>query len=314
MTPFVPTLHDVETTRALLASFGLPDELALLILDEARYWVEIVTESREHVVLVDRDWSLDYSAIYPYIYTPAHPQFSRLKIREITFTVVSHDQGWTTEDTHGTYQTSSWFEVSIIRQKGVLASSRYRLQPAYDELYILRDMSVEGETLDGVCAASAFIHSDGMFELVRRDSSAIEPQRTHCVEMMEVKSQGVKEGEYAWYLQGNEVGREKAIFEGEMVKRYNVTWGCKDNPIQEKSEGAGSGESFIDTLKRNDFICVWARAKVRFSDVRLQRCFVRYNTQLIKSLEARLGEPHLWHPGGYPIHDLALCLTSLSKS
>ena len=132
-------------------------------------------------------------------------------------------------------------------------------------------MNVRGETVDGVCAASKIMHSSGMVDLVRRPSSAMEPQRSHCTEMMVVKSQGVKEGEHAWYLQGNEVAREKSVFEGEMVKRYNITWGCKKYPVQITDKGAGNGDGFIDNLERDDFICVWARAKVSSTLIPLDR-------------------------------------------
>ncbi|KAF3053255.1 hypothetical protein E8E11_005684 [Didymella keratinophila] len=74
--------------------------------------------------------------------------------------------------------------------------------------------------------------------------------------MTEVKSEGVEESKYAWYLHGNEVAREKSVFEGEMIKRYNVTWGCKANPIQVANEGAGGGEDFVDLLQKDDLICL----------------------------------------------------------
>ena len=94
MAPFVPTLHDIHKARAILASLRLPNELAFCILDQAHYWMELEIESREHIVLMDGAWSVDYSAAYPYLYVPAYqwPHVPHLKIREITFTVVSHDQ------------------------------------------------------------------------------------------------------------------------------------------------------------------------------------------------------------------------------
>ncbi|KAJ4987444.1 hypothetical protein SVAN01_07044 [Stagonosporopsis vannaccii] len=262
MAPFAPTLQDIESALTILASFRLPNELALCILDQAHYWMEVVSSSKEHIVLLDEAWSLDYSAVYPYLYVPAYPwPYERhLKAREITFTIVSHDQGWTTEDTQGTYQTSSWFEVSVIRPKGVSPALRHLLQPG---LRRLREMNSKGETVDGIHTASDIIHSGGVVELVRRPSSAMEPQRMHCTEMMNVTSQDVKEGEHAWYLQGNEVARENSVFEGEMIKRYSVTWGATRSPLQTLSEGAGSGDGFIESLERDDFICVWARAKRR---------------------------------------------------
>lgn len=80
--------------------------------------------------------------------------------------------------------------------------------------------------------------------------------------MTVVKSEGAKEGEYSWYLQGNEAAKEKAVFEGEIIKRYNVTKCCKVNPIHVINKGAGSGGDFIDSLQNEDVIFVWARAKV----------------------------------------------------
>lgn len=300
MAPFVPTLHDIHHARSILVSLRLPNELALCILDQAHYWLELETESREHVILVDGTWSLDYSAAYPYLYVPAYqrPYIPHLKIREVAFTIVSHDQGWTTEDTQGTYQTSSWFEVSIIRPKRGSTPQLHRLQPG---LRRLREMNVRGETVDSVGAASNIMHPSGMADLVRRPASVMEPQRLHCPEMMAVKSESVKEGEYAWYLQGNEVAREKSVFEGEMVKRYHVTWGCKEHPVPSPDKGVGSGDGFIDTLEQNDFICVWARAKVSSTSVYGIATSI---TELIQKTAARVGEPHPRHSDGDPIHDL----------
>lgn len=264
MTPFTPQVKDLKSVIAILAAFRVPSELALLILDYARYWTERKWESTRTFVLVDEDWSLDYSAAYPYLCMPimvdADRQNEPLKIREITFTIVSHDQGWTTEPTKGTYETSSWFEVSILRPN----EAHYQMPGNLFQRMTrrLRQIDTRRETADSVTAASHAMFPDGGLRLVQRPSSVMEPQRLHCTKMTVVKSEGAKEGEHSWYLQGNEVAREKSVFEGEMIKRYNVTWGCKANPIHVINEGAGSGEGFIDSLQNEDFICVWARAKV----------------------------------------------------
>lgn len=300
MAYLLPMLRDVQRVCTILVSLRLPMELVLCILDEAHYWVEVETSSRDHVILADGAWSLDYSATYPYLYVPAYHKAHAplLKIREIEFTIVSHDQGWTTEDTQGTYQTSSWFEASIIRPKGLPLTRHHR------GLRRLRDMHVRGETVDGICAASEIIHSSGMVELVRRPSPTVEPQRLHCAEMINTKSPCVKEGERAWYIQGNEVAREKSVFEGEMVKRYQVIWGCKDNPLHITADGAGNGDGFIDTLEQDDFICVWARVKVSSTTVPLQDS-TKPCIALIEPAETRLGESHPWCSDGHSIHDLA---------
>jgi hypothetical protein len=308
MTLFTPTLKDIESVVAILAAFKLPSELALLVLDYAHYWRAIRKESISPLVLVDEDWSLDYSAAYPYFCVPVPVDADRqnvpLKIREIAFTIVSHDQGWTTESTKGTYETSSWFEVSILRSN----EARPRLREPF-----LRRLNARRETAESITAASRIMFADDSFGLLRRPSSVMEPQRLHCTEMMEVKSEGVEEGEYAWYLQGNEVGREKSVFQGEMIKRYNVTWGCKANPIQVASEGAGGGEDFVDLLQKDDLICVWARAKVSVWCLRVQ------GTLAVKAradgmAETRLGEPCPRSPNHFLVHDLAHSPTSVSNA
>ena len=118
--PFAPRRRDVHRTRALLHyRLGLPNELVLDILDKARYWVEVKHVNDQTSVLLDEEFSDDFSAALPMLRIVidrpeiAHRETSTL--REIEFLIVSHDQGWTTEDTIGTFNTSSWFEVSIVR-------------------------------------------------------------------------------------------------------------------------------------------------------------------------------------------------------
>ena len=77
-------------------------ELALIILDFARYWPEITTESVAHRVIRDDDWSLEFSKTHLFLWElfPEEPG-KHVKLKEIEFTIVSHDQGWTTENTTG---------------------------------------------------------------------------------------------------------------------------------------------------------------------------------------------------------------------
>jgi hypothetical protein len=100
--PFVPTERDLREARSVLASLGFPTELVLDILEFARYWPEVTHDSTSQMSLRDRDWSLNASTIS--LYLEAHipqddPRFadSKVKVKEIEFTIVSHDQGWTTE-------------------------------------------------------------------------------------------------------------------------------------------------------------------------------------------------------------------------
>jgi len=175
------------------------------------------------------------------------------------------DQSWTTEGTKGTYDTSSWFEVSILtpkrlRRSGMILSSYHDQRDAF---HINRDVYPNVET------ATHAMFPGNELQVVSRPSSETEPQRMHCNEMINITKDSsnpeidaVKEGEHAWYLQSNEVARGASIFDGEMVRRYTVVWGSKFNPRWVGNEGTGSGEGFVDAIKKDDWIVVWARAKV----------------------------------------------------
>ena len=112
-------------------------------------------------------------------------------------------------------------------------------------------------------------------QLVLRPSSNQEQQRLHCPEMIYAAGskpdappaqevQAAQEGEYAWYLQGNEVGRGTSIFEGEIIRRYSIVWSSDSNPRWIGNDGSGQGKGFVDALREGDCILVWARAKVSF--------------------------------------------------
>jgi hypothetical protein len=208
------------------------------------------------------------------------------------------DQGWTTENTAGTYQTSSWFEVSILR-------------PAQQKEFSIITPTIESQVkrlcrssknYRSICAAAHAMFPENGLQLRPRTSLEMEPQRLHCDEMInvgdskeglsrDIQSQSTKEGEYAWYLQGNEVARGKSIFDDEMVRRYKIIWGSRSNSRWIGNEGTGRGENFVDSLQEGDWIVVWARAKASLS----KRCNTTRTPGLISLTEARLGKHHSWH-------------------
>ncbi|KAF2790180.1 hypothetical protein K505DRAFT_283109 [Melanomma pulvis-pyrius CBS 109.77] len=285
---YIPSERDVRDVRSIVASLGFPTELVLAILDFARYWPEITNESIVHSVLLDEEWSLDFSVASIYLWAELPQSDARYedenpKMREIEFTIVSHDQGWTTEDTKGSYQTSSWFEASIFRHETPDYPSSYR---AYED-NLWTNLEI----------ARSFYAKHRGWHMVPRPSSHMEPQRLHCDEMKNItwsvearqrqneiyaepsrnpqprnaqasiqKTETYNEsdeGKHSWYLQGNEVAKGTSVFQGEMVKRYHVVWGCAANPTWKGDAGAGSGEAFVDSLQKGDIIVVWSRAKRR---------------------------------------------------
>jgi hypothetical protein len=101
MAPFKPGRADVYSVRALLASRKLPNELITTVLEHAHYWVERYHYCTELKVLMDEEFSTEYSAAVPYLAMAAFPRRPRLdseaaKIREIEFLVVSHGKHHTT--------------------------------------------------------------------------------------------------------------------------------------------------------------------------------------------------------------------------
>ncbi|PSN59797.1 hypothetical protein BS50DRAFT_594230 [Corynespora cassiicola Philippines] len=295
--PFVPGRGDIVVVRRILQLLGLPTELVLIVLDHARYWREVTHESSRYYPLIDENWSIEFSAAHPYkaidlrnVWLPRGNEQGSL--REIEFLIVSHDQGWTTENTKDTYNTSSWFEASIVRRH-----QGPRRTP-HDSLFKAIDLHPFASVEE---ARHWYMLTQG-WNMAPRPSKEMETQRLHCQEMTIVSwnqpmfqelvdsmeapraldrqhnnppliysalkeaenmYKETDEGRHSWYLQGNLVGRFKSIFDGEMVKRYRVVWGSQANPRWEGDEGSGHGEGFVDALRSDDIIVVWARAKRR---------------------------------------------------
>lgn len=97
----------------ILASCRLPTELVLAILEYARYWSEVTHENINHRELLDEHFSIRNSRSLLYLWAnlpekdPGYED-ENPKIKEIEFAIVSHDQGWTTENTRG----SSYYLLS----------------------------------------------------------------------------------------------------------------------------------------------------------------------------------------------------------
>ncbi|KAH4126740.1 hypothetical protein HBH68_065720 [Parastagonospora nodorum] len=275
MAPFIPERADVYSVRAILAHCKLPNELILTILDHARYWVERVESRVGYKMLFDEEFTRSYNAAVSYLAANAIPpgdptDAETPKLKEVEFLVVSHDQAWTTENTKGTFQTSSWFEVSIVRPLDPAPLHRGDTD-VFRSHSFLEDQNGLGQSIDKVLED---VLQSRRMQLVPRPSSAQEQQRLHCPEMIyttgskpepptEQEVQVAREGEYAWYLQGNEVGRGTSLFDGEMIRRYTIVWSSDTNPRWVGNDGSGQGKGFVDALREGDCILVWARAKRR---------------------------------------------------
>jgi hypothetical protein len=232
---FTPSYDDVCQARAILKTLSLPTELVLQVLDHAQYWPEhrflASPESPRvaaapvgqisHAVLC-----LDAGIFSNSTVNPMRKGGEIFKIKSLEFECVSRDQGWTSEMTRGTFQTSSWLEVSILRRNG--DNNAHSPVPRFVNTWISDPSGLHMSVAD---------------------------QGWHLVKRPESAEQGPQDGEgdFAWYLQGNQVAVSR---EG---LKYRVVWAENGN---EGNEGAGSGEGFLQELQDGDRILVWARAKV----------------------------------------------------
>jgi hypothetical protein len=233
-TPFTPTYSSVCHARALLKTLNLPTELVLQILEHAQYWPHhtYTTAFDRPKIASAQGGRTSHAVLCLDAAIFSNPVISRMrdcgenpKIKRLDFEVVSRDQGWTSEDTVGTFATSSWLEVSILR--------RAHGNAAPTPIPRLAHMNWMSNP-SGFCTA---VFESG-WKLVKRPQAA---------------EQGPQDGEgdFAWYLQGNRV----AAKHGE----YCVTWAVDG---WEGNEGAGRGDGFLEELREGDRVLVWARAKV----------------------------------------------------
>jgi hypothetical protein len=83
MAPFIPKSADILQARAILKyQFGLPNELLLNVLDDARYWFEHEEKETYRLVLGKGARSKDSSAIWPYFMFKIPPQ---VDVKEVEF-------------------------------------------------------------------------------------------------------------------------------------------------------------------------------------------------------------------------------------
>jgi hypothetical protein len=224
---------DVCVARAMLKSLGLPTELVLEVLAYAQYEPVIEFTSRGGCVVAEAVMGAATSA---YVCLPAEvlsrntirrisgPHVT-LKVKEIKFNIKSNDQGFTSERTMGTFNTSSWLEASIFRPGPHFSSldSLPLWKKEYDNPQELQDQ------------LSSMGH-----KLV--DERPVD---------VSVGPQG-GEPTIAWYLQGNKVAEPRTV-------DYQVLWAPD---YSEGNQGAGNGDGFFSALREDDSVLVWARAKV----------------------------------------------------
>ncbi|KAJ7236590.1 hypothetical protein B0H12DRAFT_1238473 [Mycena haematopus] len=110
------TVQDAVATRDILLEH-FPPELVYIILHHAEYWAEVKVLRAEEIRVTASSRPLSY------LETPGivdHQRFESddiyLKVARVAFRIVSHDQGWCTDQSlEGTYRGHTWFEAAILR-------------------------------------------------------------------------------------------------------------------------------------------------------------------------------------------------------
>lgn len=221
-----------------MKALRLPMELALEILDYAEYWPTRHFSSEEGktvkvVATMFRSSAaglcLDVDIINDPVVDSLRKAGEKVKTKAIEFQIRSRDQGWTSEPTRGTFNTSSWLETSIIRG---MEDHNTQLTP------------------------SSWL--DSVFESPRSFQQHITPHGWQLVGRPKSAEQGPQggEGDLAWYLQGNRVATQGR------TEEYKIRW---THDGREGNEGSGRGEGFLSELREGDRLLVWARAKVGLS-------------------------------------------------
>jgi hypothetical protein len=144
----------------------------------------------------------------------------------------------------GTYKTSSWFEVSILRS--IDRDTRHSL--SNEDIERLIDLHHHHSLIIRLPEDLQVELNKLGWQLVERPKGQRDMQRDHCPEMSEGN-----EGCYAWYLQGNRVADETPAI-------YSVIWSKFKEPVI--GPGAGDGKGFVEMLQPGDRILVWGRIKV----------------------------------------------------
>jgi hypothetical protein len=224
---------DICIARAMLKSLGLPTELVLEILAYAQYEPVIeFTSGGDRVIAAAVMGAATSAKVCLCAEVLSRNTIRRisgphvtLKVKEIRFDITSKDQGFTSERTMGTYNTSSWLEASVFRPGPQFSSldSLPLWMSEYDNPQELQDqLSSMGHKLVDERPADVSVGPQG------------------------------GESTLAWYLQGNKVAERQSV-------DHRVVWAPD---YSEGNQGAGNGHGFFNVLREDDSILVWARAKV----------------------------------------------------
>jgi len=147
-----------------------------------------------------------------------------VKTMRVEFVIVSHDQGWCSDDAlQGTYNGFTWFEAAILRpSEGAIPTS----SPDRDANRALD----WGGNPNGLSASDTALEYDSSLEVTSPDGGS------------------------RWEVQRNLCASEEFL-------EHTVAWDADGASFSGVEAGAGSGAGFVACLTPGDRIAVIARAE-----------------------------------------------------
>ncbi|KAI0332563.1 hypothetical protein GY45DRAFT_1433008 [Cubamyces sp. BRFM 1775] len=213
---------------------GLPAELALAIVEEAEYYPVVRGERRgaQRILRALQDCpqggncAAQLCVLTPVILggTPRE----RCKIKRVTWTIESHDQGWGGE-VPGTYRSAfSWYEATIVRP---------------------RSTAVKDGLADGTVRPEDIMHWKYCSPRDARGDLAV-------IGLSLVPVPDTDPESFVWLVKRNRVARSHFV-------RYRIEWSAGENldPAEAEGAGCGTGVGFIESLRPGDRIGLWMCAQ-----------------------------------------------------
>ena len=264
--PFEPDICDVVVVKQMLVSTGqIPIEIVDEIIDFAQYWPHVSATSEAVVargstpkqdVFVLRTPPLraaaaESSRSHERLSSPLPTFRAKHPVREIVWTLKSHDQGWSGEppDTHGTYRCShTWFDACIDRPLPNFFLSPSVTEATYSDSLLHKPAPLPSDPRpdDRSPQVQAEILRDAGF-------ATVQPPIFPAEEGLE--------GDY--HLQHNVQSKAQPT-------EHRIVWSYLDNmdpatsgqELSDVGKGSRSGDgTFVRCLQAGDCIALWARAR-----------------------------------------------------
>jgi hypothetical protein len=258
------TIEEIYAAQATLVSFGLPPEIATIILDFAEYWHQQRCTKEVPLKLLSR--SLDFTEVSSlYLQTPSIgrgeglDELSVVRPRKVVFRLTS--QNINLHFGRGLYENNrSWFDASIFREDESWTGGD-RQEP----IYALHLKAISAAPFAGIDRDQEKLEPGDEFAIYYWGNDPFTLPPWFCQDGSKFPGgfKVIHNGEKpTWLLQRNRYMSDTS----EGYLEHTVVWKREDvGELREEEwplNGSGSGINFVASLQRGDRIGVWARANV----------------------------------------------------